>query len=224
MYRRAALLLGGLVLLGTASLLAQDAVLGQLYGSGVHAFFSQDYYRACEYFTSAIDGGSKDPRVYYYRGLTFQRLGRGDEAKMDFQQGAELEAGDVSNFYDVGRALERVQGRERLLLEQQRGSARMLAWQRAEAIRRARYEEIRRQESRVLREQAKAAGSPGPAGAAAPAPTVTSPFETGPIAAPSEEKAAGAVDKAVEEKMEEPAAPATPSPPAPSDPFAAPAA
>ena len=105
MYRRVALLLGGVILLGTASLWAQDAVLNHLYGSGVHAYFSNDYARACEFLTSAIDGGTKDPRVYYYRGLTFFQLGRQEEAKLDFQQGAQLEAADVSNFYNVGRAL-----------------------------------------------------------------------------------------------------------------------
>ncbi|HND54191.1 MAG TPA: tetratricopeptide repeat protein, partial [Pirellulaceae bacterium] len=68
---------------------AQNAVLSDLYGRGVHAFFSQKYDRAHELLTAAIDNGSRDPRCYYFRGLSYSRLGRPDEAQADFTKGAE---------------------------------------------------------------------------------------------------------------------------------------
>jgi len=218
MYRRLALLAGGLVLLSAASLFAQDGLLSQMYGRGVHAYFSEDYQGAYEYFTSAIDGGSKDPRCYYYRGLTYLRLGRPEEAEMDFQKGAELEAGDVSKFYNVPRALERIQGRRRMMIEQHRTKARIIAMERAEQLRALRYEQMREEEAQVLREQAEAAPeTPAelPTEPAAPETTVIAP-------APVEEKPATPPAK----PATPPAEPATPpTAPAKEDPFAtAPAA
>ena len=113
MYRRLALLVTGVVLLSAVSMHGQDAVLSQMYGSGVHAFFAGKYVDAHGYFTSAIEGETNDPRCYYFRGLTYLRLGREEEAKADFQKGAELETADVNKFFRVGRALERIQGSQR---------------------------------------------------------------------------------------------------------------
>ncbi len=45
MFRTFILLVGGLALLWAASAQAQEAVLEQLYGKGVHAYFSGDYAR-----------------------------------------------------------------------------------------------------------------------------------------------------------------------------------
>ena len=87
----------GLVLFCTMPLAAQDAVLGQLYGNGVHAYFGQDYIRAHELFTQAIDGHTQDPRAYYFRGLTMLKLGRPQEADNDFKAGAKLESRDRSH-------------------------------------------------------------------------------------------------------------------------------
>ena len=61
MFRSIVLLVGGLVSLGTGSLFAQDAVLGQKYGLGVHAYFAGDYPKAYDELTTAVNGGSKDP-------------------------------------------------------------------------------------------------------------------------------------------------------------------
>ena len=52
MFRSIVLLVGGLASLWATSLPAQDAVLGQKYGQGVHAYFSGDYSQALR----AIDG------------------------------------------------------------------------------------------------------------------------------------------------------------------------
>ena len=75
---------------------AQDALLNDLYGLGVHAYYSNDYFRAHELLTSAVEQGSQDPRVFYFRGLTYQMLGRPDEARDDFRQGAQLELTTIS--------------------------------------------------------------------------------------------------------------------------------
>src|SRR5262249_22295814 len=81
----------GLICLCAMPLAAQDAVLGQLYGSGVHAYFGQDYAKAYESLTSAIDGKTQDPRAYYFRGLALLKLGRPEAAEGDFKTGAKLE-------------------------------------------------------------------------------------------------------------------------------------
>ena len=59
---------------------AQDFLLAELYGQGVHHFFAREFEEAHEVLTSCIEQGSRDPRCYYFRGLTYTRLGRPDEA------------------------------------------------------------------------------------------------------------------------------------------------
>jgi hypothetical protein len=159
MFRCIVLLVGGLASLCAASLFAQDAVVGQQYGSGVHAYFSGDYVAAQSLLTAAIDGGSKDPRAFYFRGLAYLKLGRGPEATRDFRKGASLESQD-EKFYNVSKALERVQGAARAELEKHRIEARTAALERTERFRKARYEAIQREESRVLREMPPAAPKP----------------------------------------------------------------
>ena len=118
-----------------SSLAAQDAALEQMYGSGVHAYFAGRHAEAHENFTTAIEAGSTDPRCHYYRGLSYLRLGRPDEAKADFARGAELESQDSTRYFGVSQALERIQGRTRLMLEQHRRRARALAASQLEPLR-----------------------------------------------------------------------------------------
>jgi hypothetical protein len=124
-----------LLILAAASLLtagpasAQELGLSDMYGRGVHAYFSGQSRAAYQYFTAAIDAGSQDPRAYYFRGLAYQRLGRPAEAQADFRTGAELEHQDVGGVFGVDRALERVQGPSRLAIERQRAVARVGAAQ-----------------------------------------------------------------------------------------------
>jgi hypothetical protein len=186
MFRNLPLLAAALVLLSAAPLCADDAVLGQMYGNGVHAYFSRDYIKAYEHLTSAIEGGSSDPRCYYFRGLAYVRLGREQEAETDFTKGAALESRDIDRFYNVARSLGRIQGKTRLLLEQHRAEARMAALKRAEAARRARYESIRAEEDRVLHGPIQPAPGPtdevpgGPGGPSAPEPVEEDIFVTEP--------------------------------------------
>jgi hypothetical protein len=93
--------------------------LTQLYGQGVHRFNRGDYSAARQLFDEAILHGSQDPRCYYFRGMAQLRMGCGLEADADFQMAAQLEL-QGRGTYDVGRALERVQGYDRLRLERVR--------------------------------------------------------------------------------------------------------
>lgn len=103
---------------------AQNAVLAQMYGKGVHAYYACNYAAAREYLSMAINGGSNDPRAYYFRGLVAYAQGNTFEAESDWQQGARLEAQGKSNPY-IGRSLTRFQGTGRLKLEEIRQKARL---------------------------------------------------------------------------------------------------
>jgi hypothetical protein len=187
MLRRLALLAVALVLTSAAALPAQNAAMtAQCYGTGVHAYFSGDYNRAFELFNTAATSGVADPRVVYFRGLAQLRLGRTDEAKQDFQKASKLEIADQERMYNVSRALERIQGGDRLLIEQYRGEARIVAFQKAEEMRKTRYEEQPINDARVApKPQAPAFGEPPTPGAKTP-PT---PAPTTPDVAPPAEPA-----------------------------------
>ena len=131
--------------------LADEMVLEQIYGSGVHAFNDGDLAAASDAFTTAIKGGTNDPRAYYFRALTFLRLGREQDAKVDFEKGATLEAIDTSNVSLVSRSMERVQGRQRQMLEQYRTIVRAAALERKEATDRAVRQAVAQEERSVRR-------------------------------------------------------------------------
>ena len=70
--------MGGLLAascLPAGSAWAQQAVMDEFYGNGVHNFYDRDFFQAMQNLSVAIDGGSKDPRAYYYRGLAKLRCG-----------------------------------------------------------------------------------------------------------------------------------------------------
>jgi hypothetical protein len=132
--------------------LAQDeAIVNRLYGRGVHAYFSGDLARAERELTEAIHLGSRDPRAYYFRGLTYLRMGRTFEAEADMQVGGQLETEQLHRVGMVNRALERIQGRDRMLLEKSRRQARSAAYNQQQSERKLRYEVLRRREEDVLR-------------------------------------------------------------------------
>ena len=155
----------------------ERALVLQLYGQGVHAYFAQDYAQAHELLTQAIEGGTRDPRTYYFRAMTYLNLGRPDEAEADMARGAELEATDVGLRAQVSRALERVQGKGRQRIEQHRTAARLTQMQRQDAIQRQRYETRRQNEEEVLRRQVDVPldefANPPAASPSAPAPSRT---------------------------------------------------
>jgi hypothetical protein len=142
-----------LMLLGSAvtTATAQDALLSELYGQGVHSYFSGDAEKAHEVLTMAIDQGSRDPRCFYFRGLAYNKLGRPEEGEADFKRGAELEAAGEAVQIDIGSSLQRIQGATRLQLEKLRYQARLSAQVTDVKQRQERYEEFRRDEPRVIR-------------------------------------------------------------------------
>ncbi|HZZ28021.1 MAG TPA: hypothetical protein VFE46_08460 [Pirellulales bacterium] len=144
-------LLAVFLLSWSSNLRADEVLLEQLYGGGVHAYNEGDYLGAYDSLSSAIKGGTNDPRAYYFRGLTYLKLGRAQEAQADFQAGAEMEVGDSAEVYPVNRSLERIQGRSRQMLEQYRTNVHAAAVQRKERERQARYEEHASAEQEVLR-------------------------------------------------------------------------
>jgi len=125
----AAAAVSGALLGGVAQ--AQQGLLEDLYGNGAHAYFAGQPMEAYELLNTAIESGSQDPRTYYFRGLTFLQLGRPEEANADFERGAELEAAQGGGFYNVDRALERIQGSVRLNIERQRTKANIAAARKA---------------------------------------------------------------------------------------------
>ena len=109
----------------------------------------------------------------------------------------------MNRTYSVARSLERVQGAARMAVEQYRIQARAAALEQAERFRKARYEEINRQERRTVESQA---GKGGTEGVAPPeARPADNPFATGSGAA------------AEKPAVEKPAMPATEKPEAPAE-------
>ncbi len=163
------LALAGWVSLAATQLNAQDPVLSELYGRGVHQYFAGHYSDAHELLDLTIKEGDLDPRAYYFRGLSYARLGRPDEAKADFARAAELEVMNTQSAFNVGRALERIQGGERLEIERIRRMARVAARGKTKRRSRARYERFKEAEPRVLRGAPTGPSAPGGAPAIPPA-------------------------------------------------------
>lgn len=118
-----------------------EKILTEVYHQGLKSFYAGQYAQAHDTLSQAIEGGTKDPRSYYIRGISNLRLGRQADAKADFQSGAALEGKDFDVFYNVSSALERVQGPERRLLESYRVQGRKNALAEIEKIR---FEHFRR--------------------------------------------------------------------------------
>ncbi len=102
---------------------ADDDQSNALFGLGVHAYFDGHYAEADSLLSQSIGNGTTDPRPYYFRGLVHQMMGQTDIAGGDFQTGAQLEATSSGRAYDIGDALERVQGPMRMEIEKHRRDA-----------------------------------------------------------------------------------------------------
>lgn len=157
-----------LALCASASGAGSGAVLTEFYGAGVHQYFSGNYGQAVSSLTAAINGGTRDPRAYYFRALAaMQSGGGGSDVEADLRKGAALESADADQFYAVGRSLERVQGQARMTLERYRALARAEAYTRRHDRDLLRYEQRRRAEADVLR---RAPVTPVPPADLIPAP------------------------------------------------------
>src|SRR5689334_12646402 len=175
MARNLSWICGALLALSTAVCSGQDAMLEELYGRGVHAFFAGRINEAFDSLNAAIGSGSRDPRAYYFRGLALSRLGRPQEAIDDYRKGAELEllGGEP---YPVGKSLERIQGSERTALEAHRRATRLAIHNTQSAAERVRYEQVKRAEADALRGGTRA----GPPAVPAGRPDPTDPFAVPP--------------------------------------------
>jgi hypothetical protein len=152
---------------------AQEATLVEAYGTGVHAYFQGNMSTAEAMFNQAINGGMEDPRVYYFRGLSRLDLGDRAQAEADFEKGAELEATNLNQAASIPRALEFVQGPNRVLLESFRADARQAVYEREQERLQERYAAMQEANARALEEMANAA------------PPLTSPVTTTPPTASS---------------------------------------
>ncbi len=99
---------------------AQDDQSEVDFGKGVHAYYEGRWADAETFFTQAIGAGTIDPRPYYFRGLTRELLGKKDPGLEDWRTGAQAEAAPQGRAFDIGSALERVQGPARIKLERVR--------------------------------------------------------------------------------------------------------
>ena len=112
------------VLMGAGAAFAQsnpEAV--QLYGQGVHQFNMNRYAEAIAYFDQAEGMETQDPRVFFYRGLSHYRLGDQAAAMADYEKAAAMEQTVAGRSYSVPKALERVQGPDRSVIERYRRAA-----------------------------------------------------------------------------------------------------
>ena len=158
----------------TETATAQNAILAEMYGRGVHAYYAGNHTDAYQLLSMAIDNGIQDPRAYYFRGMVAHATGRSYEAEADWRQGAEMEASGRTNPA-VGRSLARFQGSARIKLEGMRQQAKLQALADALSRSKQRYGEL--------------GAIPGAADVAPPAPSVV-PSPTAP-AAPAVPPAAG---------------------------------
>src|SRR3954464_4792366 len=114
-------------------LFAQEPRPAKLYEQGVNAYFDGRACQADTFLSEAIQSNSQDPRAYYFRALSLLREGRVAEARGDMLVGAKLEAQSPQHQV-IGAALERIQGSERLMLEEFRRNARLNSVVQASAI------------------------------------------------------------------------------------------
>lgn len=142
--------LGAAVALVAQIGLTDDPVVSAYYGSGVHAFYAGHFLQSHQDLTEAIEGGIQDPRAFYFRALAKLKLGQQPEADADFIEGARREVLGLGN-YPVARSLERVQGSDRIRLEQYRTHARIAAVQQNRRASELRYSQIETATTDVLR-------------------------------------------------------------------------
>jgi hypothetical protein len=127
--------------LGPTNASAQENVLAEIYGRGVHAYYAGRYLEAEQHLTSAINNDINDPRAYYFRGIIYHAQGRSYEAEQDWREGARIEATGTTNV-PVGRSLSRFQGMQRLKLEEIRSEARLAGLSRGPTRSEVRMNEI----------------------------------------------------------------------------------
>jgi len=106
----------------------------QLYSLGVNAFNSQRYSEAINWFNQLENLETQDPRAFFFRGLSYSRMGNTSLAKADYETAARMEWTVTGRSFSVPKALERIQGRERTAIEQYRQTAKRV-WEAEQNVR-----------------------------------------------------------------------------------------
>ena len=87
------------------------------FGRGYELYWGGHYSEALLWFDAAISRERSDARFWYYKGLSEAALGDTPRAEMSFEKGAVFARRSAPDARVVGRALERVQGQQRVWLE-----------------------------------------------------------------------------------------------------------
>jgi hypothetical protein len=102
----------------------EDGEPSRHYGHGVHSFWKGHYFEAQKAFSNAISLAPGNPLYWYMRAVTHRRLGNEDAAQHDALLGASAERKAClrrdSASMDINRELKRLQGDDRIWLENQR--------------------------------------------------------------------------------------------------------
>lgn len=131
-----AVLFGSLNAQDTVSEPAQETD-SACYSRGIHLFFNDQYPEAMAEFAAARDKAPENPVYCYFLGLCQLRMADETSAVETFRHAAEAEFTAKGQLVDIGEHLRRIQGPERMMIEQIRQQA-LSDW---------REKEIRRQEA-----------------------------------------------------------------------------
>ena len=91
------------------------------YGKGIHAYRRRDFKQAIKHFRNAIQISPDEPLFWYYRAVSYRRLGQQDRSHHDVLIGASLEnRTDLPKGFSmtITIALEFIQGTDRYWLEE----------------------------------------------------------------------------------------------------------
>jgi tetratricopeptide (TPR) repeat protein len=102
----------------------EDGEPSRHYGHGMHSFWEGHYVEAEKAFADAISLAPGNPLYWYMRAVTHRRLGNEEAAMHDALLGASAERKaclrrDGASL-DINRELRRLQGNDRIWLENQR--------------------------------------------------------------------------------------------------------
>src|SRR5205807_9528790 len=89
-----------------------------LYSRGYHAYWEHKYTEALEYLDAAVRLAPRNVLAWYYKGLTEEALGDAPACQESLKRGAEVQRKYPSNDAAIRTALERVQGRQRQLINE----------------------------------------------------------------------------------------------------------
>ncbi|MBL8892766.1 MAG: hypothetical protein JNL67_22510 [Planctomycetaceae bacterium] len=112
----------GLLTGGAAATYGQSAE--QVFGTNIHRLYDGQFDQLIAEVSAVVNEDLQDPRIFYLRGLALLRTGQDQAAADDLRKGAELEALQYGRRnYNIPRALQRIQGNDRALLEAARSDA-----------------------------------------------------------------------------------------------------